>query len=231
MSRRCRRQRRTGSRAFRQLVECQAERIGAVGEIATQADVDDIGALGDRPLHPGDYPRLQTKAELVEHLPVEQRRPGRHPGVGAIRSGPLPATIEATWVPCPNRSVAVSDSVKFSSPTTRPARSGWVASMPLSSTATVTPDPSNPPPGPHRRQSGARSHPARPLLGGPARSGRPRPVGRLRVGSPPGRPARPSSGACAVSGERRLRRWSETAHRAQRRNLDPLALAIGQDRR
>jgi hypothetical protein len=53
--------------------------------------------------------------------------------------------VAATWVPWPTRSsVSESTSVKFCAAATRPARSGWVLSTPLSTTATLTPVPSKP---------------------------------------------------------------------------------------
>ncbi len=50
--------------------------------------------------------------------------------------------IEATWVPCPTSSSVDAVVVKFSALTIFPARSGWVASTPVSRIATVTPVPS-----------------------------------------------------------------------------------------
>ncbi len=50
--------------------------------------------------------------------------------------------IEATWVPCPKASSVPSwPPVKSCAPTTASAKSGWVASRPVSSTATVLPAP------------------------------------------------------------------------------------------
>ncbi|CAM5395543.1 hypothetical protein SMICM304S_01503 [Streptomyces microflavus] len=55
---------------------------------------------------------------------------------------PVPAAMEATWVPCPTRSRASGEPLKFRSATTRPVRSGWVASIPVSTTAIFVPVPS-----------------------------------------------------------------------------------------
>ena len=78
-------------------------------------------------------------------LPSSSCAPGATPRNWPPEAAPLPATIDATCVPCPTRSPSSSSpSVKFSDATTRSARSGWVASMPVSSTATVVPEPSNP---------------------------------------------------------------------------------------
>ena len=51
------------------------------------------------------------------------------------------AMIPATWVPCPVGSPVHGSSTKSIWGRTRPARSGWVASTPESTTATVTPPP------------------------------------------------------------------------------------------
>lgn len=55
---------------------------------------------------------------------------------------PLPAAVEATWVPWPSRSAASGAPLKFRAATTRPWRSGWVSSTPVSRTAILTPSPS-----------------------------------------------------------------------------------------
>ncbi len=56
-------------------------------------------------------------------------------------AAPLPAMVEATWVPCPTMSSGFVSSVKLRDSATLPARSGWVRSTPVSSTATRTPLP------------------------------------------------------------------------------------------
>lgn len=57
---------------------------------------------------------------------------------------PLPAMIEATWVPWPCPSWAPASALKFAVAAIRPARSGWAVSTPVSSTATLTPWPLSP---------------------------------------------------------------------------------------
>ncbi|CAM5687878.1 hypothetical protein SCANM63S_06630 [Streptomyces canarius] len=59
-------------------------------------------------------------------------------------AAPLPPTIEATCVPCPKWSSVLALSEKSTASVMRPARSGWLASTPVSSTATLTPWPSSP---------------------------------------------------------------------------------------
>ncbi|OKI15429.1 hypothetical protein A6A25_14040 [Saccharothrix sp. CB00851] len=54
---------------------------------------------------------------------------------------PWPAMVAATCVPWPIRSVASGSAVKLRSAISRPARSGWSPSTPVSTTATVTPAP------------------------------------------------------------------------------------------
>jgi hypothetical protein len=51
------------------------------------------------------------------------------------------AIVDATWVPWPTESAGLGSSEKFCAATTWPVRSGCVASMPLSTTATLTPSP------------------------------------------------------------------------------------------
>ena len=79
-------------------------------------------------------------------LPSSSCAPGATPRYWPPEAAPLPAMVDATWVPCPMKSPSCSrPSVKFSDPMIRPDRSGWVASTPVSSTATVIPEPSSPP--------------------------------------------------------------------------------------
>lgn len=70
------------------------------------------------------------------------RAPGATP-LNRASLAPVPAAVEATCVPCPSRSWASGEPLKLRSAATRPARSGWVASMPVSTTAIFTPLPSN----------------------------------------------------------------------------------------
>ncbi len=82
---------------------------------------------------------------LSSTLPTTSCAPGATPLYFPPEAAPLPTTVSATWVPWPLLSTtdAVSPSVvKLRDSTTLPLRSGWVASMPLSSTATFTPLPS-----------------------------------------------------------------------------------------
>ncbi len=60
------------------------------------------------------------------------------------RPAPLPAMIEATWVPCPTVSSTLGCEEKFAVAAILPTRSGWDSSTPVSSTATLTPVPVNP---------------------------------------------------------------------------------------
>ena len=56
----------------------------------------------------------------------------------------MPTIVEATWVPWPLTSVMASPGTKLAVPSIWDSRSGWCRSMPVSSTATFTPLPSNP---------------------------------------------------------------------------------------
>ena len=78
-------------------------------------------------------------------LPFMSLAPGATPLRRPLEPAPVPATVPATCVPCPCTSFGEAASLKFISATTfPPARSGWVLSMPVSSTATSMPVPSNP---------------------------------------------------------------------------------------
>ncbi|MBB5786473.1 hypothetical protein HD601_001048 [Jiangella mangrovi] len=77
-------------------------------------------------------------------LPLSSRAPGATPRRSPSEAAPVPATVDATWVPWPLWSVASGSSVKLAAASTRPARSGWVSSMPVSRTATTVPVPSTP---------------------------------------------------------------------------------------
>jgi hypothetical protein len=74
-------------------------------------------------------------------LPSRMAAPGATPRYLPPDFAPVPATIEATWVPWPYRSTLSGAELKFRSATSRSARSGCVWSTPLSSTATVVPVP------------------------------------------------------------------------------------------
>lgn len=56
-------------------------------------------------------------------------------------AAPVPAMVEATWVPWPLPSSTDSPGTKSSVAVMRSARSGWVVSTPVSRTATSTPLP------------------------------------------------------------------------------------------
>ena len=77
-------------------------------------------------------------------LPSSSVASGATPRYLPPEAAPLPAMVEATWVPWPTVSPASASSVKLRASATWPARSGWVASTPVSSTATVTPAPVEP---------------------------------------------------------------------------------------
>ncbi len=77
-------------------------------------------------------------------LPTARVAPGATPFSLPSEAAPLPPTVEATCVPWPLRSATSSPGMKLRLCATRPARSGWPASTPLSSTATVTPLPVSP---------------------------------------------------------------------------------------
>src|SRR5690606_26992662 len=64
-----------------ELVDGLAQRVGAVGRAAAEAEVGDVGALGGGPLHAGDDRRVGAAAERVAHLPAHQPGARRHPGV------------------------------------------------------------------------------------------------------------------------------------------------------
>ncbi len=77
-------------------------------------------------------------------LPTARTAPGATPFSLPSDPAPLPPTVEATWVPWPLRSATSSPSMKDFDSATRPARSGWVRSAPVSRTATLTPLPVSP---------------------------------------------------------------------------------------
>lgn len=76
-------------------------------------------------------------------LPTSSLAPGATPLRSPLDAAPLPRTVAATWVPCPCPSLApVGLPVKSTCSAMLPDTSGWVASIPVSSTATLTPVPS-----------------------------------------------------------------------------------------
>ena len=83
---------------------------------------------------------------LVLHtLPMTREASGAMPRKRPSEATPEPAMVPATWVPCPTLSLASGRvSVKSTASRIRPARSGWSAATPVSSTATVTPSPVRP---------------------------------------------------------------------------------------
>ncbi len=79
---------------------------------------------------------------LLRTLPMMRSVPGATPVLSLLEAAPVPAMVEATWVPCPCGSVGSSSGTKLTVSWMWSARSGWVGSMPVSRTATVTPSPS-----------------------------------------------------------------------------------------
>jgi hypothetical protein len=77
-------------------------------------------------------------------LPTSRSAPGATPRSAPPEALPLPPTVDRVCVPWPLRSRAVSPGTKLTAWLTRPARSGWSRSAPVSSTATLTPAPSTP---------------------------------------------------------------------------------------
>jgi hypothetical protein len=77
-------------------------------------------------------------------LPTSSLAPGATPLYFPPEAAPLPAMVLATWVPWPWWSTASAVVLKFFISAMRPAKSGWVGSMPVSRTATVVPVPSKP---------------------------------------------------------------------------------------
>ncbi len=73
---------------------------------------------------------------------MSRSAPGATPVLSPLEAAPVPATVEATWVPCPLRSEVFSLGTKLTLSWIWSVRSGWVGSMPVSRTATVTPSPS-----------------------------------------------------------------------------------------
>src|SRR5262249_29419900 len=84
-----------------------------------------------------------SQPNVVHTLPSITFASGATPLYLPPEAAPEPAMMLDTWVPCPTSSVMPSP-VKSCESVTTPDRSGWVASYPVSSTATVTPCPVNP---------------------------------------------------------------------------------------
>ncbi len=74
-------------------------------------------------------------------LPTNRSAPGATPLLSPPEAAPEPTIVPATCVPCPLTSVTASPGTKLAVPSIRPAKSGWLTSMPVSSTATLTPLP------------------------------------------------------------------------------------------
>ena len=75
-------------------------------------------------------------------FPAIRSAPGATPLKSPPEAAPVPTIVLATWVPCPLTSVIASPGTKLAVPSIWPCRSGWLTSMPVSSTATFTPLPS-----------------------------------------------------------------------------------------
>ncbi len=91
---------------------------------------------------PAMIPDSLPPPESSSTLPFSSFASGATPWYFPPDFAPLPVMIDATCVPCPKWSSApVSLPVKSRAPATASARSGCVASTPVSSTATVAPFP------------------------------------------------------------------------------------------
>src|SRR6266511_4119798 len=75
------------------------------------------------------------KPYALSTLPTSSRESGATPRWRPLEAAPVPAMVAATCVPWPCRSTASASSVKLAVSVTWRARSGWVASTPVSSTA------------------------------------------------------------------------------------------------
>ncbi len=80
----------------------------------------------------------------LKTLAMSSLAPGATPLYLPPEPWPVLAMVAATCVPWPCRSTTSGSSEKFSAAVIFEAMSGWVASMPVSTTATVTPVPSRP---------------------------------------------------------------------------------------
>ena len=61
-------------------------------------------------------------------FPISSLVPGATPPCTPSEAAPVPAMIEATWVPWPLPSVTVGLVLKLAVPATTPCKSGWVGS-------------------------------------------------------------------------------------------------------
>lgn len=93
---------------------------------------------------PAMMPESSPYPSSLSTLPLSSSAPGATPLNLPLERAPVPAAMEATCVPWPYLSVVSGEVEKFLAAATWPLRSGWVASMPVSSTAMVTPLPSRP---------------------------------------------------------------------------------------
>ena len=81
---------------------------------------------------------------VAQTLPTSSFAPGATPRYLPPDAAPLPTMVDATWVPWPTASPGSLPPVKSRTSVRCPAKSGWLASIPVSSTPTVTPVPSKP---------------------------------------------------------------------------------------
>ena len=99
----------------RQLVDGLAQRVvlGVPGADA-QAHADHLGALV-RAAHsmPAMIPESLPAAVVVEDLADHRSAPGATPFSLPPEAAPVPAMVEATWVPCPLRSMMSSPGTKL----------------------------------------------------------------------------------------------------------------------
>lgn len=90
---------------------------------------------------PAMIPDVAPDPVLSSTLPISRSASGATPRSLPSEAAPVPATVEAVWVPWPKWSTVSSPGMKLLAATTRFTRSGWVASTPVSRTATRTPVP------------------------------------------------------------------------------------------
>ncbi len=90
---------------------------------------------------PARMPESSPEPVSSRTLPLRSLASGATPLYLPPDLAPVPATMEATCVPCPKWSVASAAGVKFLDSITWSLRSGWLVSTPVSRTATFTPLP------------------------------------------------------------------------------------------